>query len=39
MSNNINYKIENIYQKRINQFFELKDQNNSKRIYEYLKEI
>lgn len=35
----MNYKIENIYKKRINQFFELKDQNNSKRIYEYLKEI
>ena len=35
----MNYKIEPIYQKRMDEFFELKDQNNNKRIYNYLKNI
>ena len=37
--NKMNYKIEPIYQKRMDEFFELKDQNNNKRIYNYLKNI
>ncbi|MBP3766509.1 MAG: CDP-glycerol glycerophosphotransferase family protein [Bacilli bacterium] len=32
----MDYKIETMYQNRIDKFFELKDQNNCRRIYEYL---
>jgi len=35
----MDYKIESIYKKRMNEFFELKDQKNSERIYEYLKNM
>lgn len=35
----MDYKIENIYQKRIDDFFQLKDQCNCKRIYNYLRNI
>lgn len=35
----MDYKVENIYKKRSDNFFELKDQNNSKRVYDYIKEI
>ena len=35
----MNYKVESIYLKRMNEFFELKDQNNSERIYNHLKNI
>lgn len=37
--NKMNYKVEPIYLKRMNEFFELKDQKNSERIYNYLKNI
>lgn len=35
----MNYKVEPIYLKRMNEFFELKDQKNSERIYNHLKNI
>ena len=35
----MNYKIEKIYKKRMDEFFELKDQKNNERIYNYLKNI
>ena len=35
----MNYKVEKIYKNRSDKFFELKDQNNSKRVYEYIKEL
>lgn len=36
---NMNYRIENIYMNKINNFFELKDKNNCKRIYESISHL
>ncbi len=36
---NMDYKVENIYLNRINEFFELKDQDNCKRVYESIEKI